>query len=468
MQNNPILILLLILVAITGCAPDKSRIERIKHDGKLIVVTHDNPTTYYDSPFGPAGLEYDLATLFAQHLGVELELIIEQDHSKIFTLLKIDKVDIAAGLTKTDLQKEFVKFGPSYMEVTQQVAYRIDNKIGRPRKIEDLIGANIKVAAHSPHAETLATLSKDYTDLSWHESQSLGSDELLRQVWLQSIDYTITNSIEIKLKQRFYPGLFAAFDIGKHQSLAWAMHMDIDDSLYNETVVFFSNIKQNGTLKQLINKHYGHVKNFNYVDARNFKKDIASKLPNYINIFKLSAHAQNLDWRLLAAVGYQESHWNSDAVSPTGVRGIMMLTSNTAKFVGITNRRDPIQSIEGGAKYLRYMIDNIPDQITEPDRTWMALAAYNVGYGHLEDARKITQKRGKDPDKWIDVKKNLPLLSQKEWYSKAKYGYARGQEPVDYVSNIRNYYELLIWHDESNTYKQKKPPAPISIGSPSL
>jgi len=246
------------------------------------------------------------------------------------------------------------------------------------------------------------------------------------------------------------------------------MHRDIDDSLYNETIAFFSEIKENGTLKQLLNKYYGHVRKFSYVGTQNFLRDITNKLPKYIDIFKLSAHTQHLDWRLLASVGYQESHWKPDAVSPTGVRGIMMLTSNTAKFVGISDRRDTIQSIEGGAKYLRYMIDKIPNHITEPDRTWMALAAYNVGYGHLEDARKITQKRGGNADKWVDVKESLPLLSKKKWYSKTKHGYARGQEPVGYVSNIRNYYELLVWHDELNAYKEEKPPAPISIGSPSL
>ena len=246
------------------------------------------------------------------------------------------------------------------------------------------------------------------------------------------------------------------------------MRKDIDDSLYNETVIFFGKIIQNGTLKELINKYYGHVRKFNYVGTQAYLRDIAKKLPKYIDIFKLSAHAQHLDWRLLAAVGYQESHWNPKAVSPTGVRGIMMLTRNTAKFVGIQNRRDTTQSIEGGAKYLRYMIDKIPNQIREPDRTWMALASYNVGYGHLEDARIITERRGDNPDKWVDIKESLPLLSKKKWYKTVKHGYARGKEPVGYVSNIRNYYELLQWHDELGSYQEEQPPPPISISSPSL
>jgi len=469
MRSGLIPILLLIAVALSGCSADKSHIERIKDEGTLVVVTRNNPTTYYEGPSGPTGLEYDLATLFAKHLGVELELIIEENYSKIYSILKDGKADIAAAsLAITDSRKEFLQFSPSYMPVTHQIAYRMRNNAKRPRKIEDLIGKDIEVTANSSHAETLASLQKNHPDLSWQENQELNSDELLQLVWSQFIDYTIADSTEIKLKQRFYPELAIAFDVGKPEALAWAMHRDIDDSLYNETVTFFSEIKQNGTLKQLLNKYYGHVRKFSYVGTQNFLRDITNKLPKYIDIFKLSAHAQHLDWRLLASVGYQESHWKPDAVSPTGVRGIMMLTNNTAKFVGISDRRDTVQSIEGGAKYLRYMIDKIPNHITEPDRTWMALAAYNVGYGHLEDARKITQKRGGNADKWVDVKESLPLLSKKKWYSKTKHGYARGQEPVGYVSNIRNYYELLVWHDELNAYKEEKPPVPISIGSPSL
>lgn len=145
----------------------------------------------------------------------------------------------------------------------------------------------------------------------------------------------------------------------------------------------------------------------------------------------------------------------------------MMLTTDTAKYVGIIDRNDPTESIEGGAKYLRYMIDKMPSQIREPDRTWMALAAYNVGYGHLEDARKITQKRGGNPDKWVDVKENLPLLTKKKWYSKTKHGYARGNEPVKYVANIRNYFELLAWQTSGDTEKPKNQES-IFINSPTL
>ena len=186
------------------------------------------------------------------------------------------------------------------------------------------------------------------------------------------------------------------------------------------------------------------MEKFNYSDIRTFTQRIETHLPKYEALFKKEAKAVGLDWRLLAAIGYQESLWNARAKSPTGVRGLMMLTQVTAKQMKVSNRLDPAQSVRGGAAYIASIHKRVSKQIREPDRTWFALAAYNVGFGHVEDARMITETRGGDPNRWIDVKQNLPLLGRKKWYKKTKFGYARGWEPVKYVENIRQYYEYLI------------------------
>ena len=149
-------------------------------------------------------------------------------------------------------------------------------------------------------------------------------------------------------------------------------------------------------------------------------------------------------------MSYQESHWNPRARSFTGVRGMMMLTLRTAKELGVKNRLDPKQSIFGGAKYLAKLRKRMPDNIAEPDRTWMALAAYNVGYGHLTDARKLTKLDGGDSTRWMDVKDYLPRLSQKRYYKQTRHGYARGNEPVSYVQNIRRYFDVLVWNEANN------------------
>jgi membrane-bound lytic murein transglycosylase F len=235
-----------------------------------------------------------------------------------------------------------------------------------------------------------------------------------------------------------------------------------DASLYQAMETFFDRIREDGTLTQLIERHYGHIGRLNFVELRTFVRHLDNRLPKYRAFFEEAAEIIDTDWRLLAAIGYQESHWNPKAKSPTGVRGIMMLTLATAKQMKIKSRLDPKQSIIGGAKYLRFIKRKLPDRIPEPDRLWLTLAGYNVGFGHIEDARILTKQLGDDPDKWAEVKKHLPKLSLKKWYKQLKRGYARGKEPVNYVDNIRAYYELLKWQlrqrEAKNSPKEEKNP----------
>ena len=200
-----------------------------------------------------------------------------------------------------------------------------------------------------------------------------------------------------------------------------------------------------------MNEFYGDTEQFNHSGALLFSNRIESRLPKWESQLKEAGEEHNLDWRLLAAISYQESHWNSRARSHTGVRGLMMLTQATAKDMGITNRIDPAQSIQGGAKYLKSIFDRIPEKIQGVDRLWMTLAAYNVGLGHVEDARVLTEQRGDNPNKWEQVKRHLPLLAKRKYYKNTKHGYARGWEPVEYVENIQHYYTVLTWHGHSDS-----------------
>lgn len=433
----------------TACSEPISLLEEVKKDGLLYVATRNSATTYYEAADGKAGLEYDLARRFAEELGVELKLITPSNLADIMSMVSRSEVHFAAaGLTITEPRKHWVRFSPSYQDITQQLVYRMGNK--RPRKIDDLRGKHLEVVANSSHVDQLEDLQAAHPELSWMENAELGSDELLNLVWEQVIDVTIADSNEVALNQRFYPELKVAFDISESQPLAWAFPKSADDSLYNAANNFITRMKKSGELDTLIDRYYGHIDKFNYVGTRTYIKHVHKRLPKYQPLFERAAKENELDWRLLAAIGYQESHWNPDARSPTGVRGIMMLTLPTAEYIGIKDRIDPAQSISGGAQYLLNLKGRIPKRIQDPDRTWFALAAYNVGLGHLEDARIITQIRGGNPDVWTDVKESLPLLSNKKWYRKTKHGYARGREPVHYVENIRSYYDILTWFGEQN------------------
>lgn len=445
-----ILFSVLLLVGSQGCDQPKNHLDRVKRSGVLVVATRNSPTTYYEGPEGPTGFEYDLARRFADELGVKLKIVTYSSLADILEKVSRGEIDFAAaGLTVTESRQQRVRFTPPYQEITQQLVYRmgLDNK---PGGLADLAGKHIEVVANSSHVEQLVSLQATYPDLEWVENPELGSDELLSLVWEQVIDYTVADSNEVALNRRFYPELNVAFDLSEPQQLAWAFSRKVDNSLFQVASAFIMRMKKAGEIRNIEERYYGHVEEFDYVGTRTYMRHILQRLPQYQAAFEQAGEKYAIDWRLLAAIGYQESHWNPRARSPTGVRGLMMLTQDTAAHIGIDNRLDPEQSIDGGAKYVSLLVEKVPIDIPEPDRTWMALAAYNVGYGHLEDARVITETRGGNPDSWNDVKKNLPLLTRKKWYQKTRFGYARGHEPVTYVENIRSYYDILVWYTEQD------------------
>lgn len=432
---------------LTACGKPPSLLEQVKKQNELVVLTRNSPTTYYEGPDGPTGLEFDLVKGFADHLGVELRLVVPTNFNDILPLVvRGDAHLAAAGLSVTDKRMQTIRFGPAYQEITPELVYRSGSV--RPKTLADIDG-NLEVVAGSSHVESLLELKHEYPELVWQESTQ-ESEALLNLVWQQLIEYTVADSNELAINRRFYPELKPAFAISAPQSLAWAFARSDDDSLVVEAGKYFAEIREQGLLNQLIERYYGHITEFDYVGTRRYQAHIMQRLPQYQESFKSAGDAVGMDWRLLAAIGYQESHWNPDAVSPTGVRGLMMLTLNAAKDVNISNRLDPEQSIRGGAEYLSNMLSRLPKHIPEPDRTWLALAAYNVGLGHLQDARNLTQKNDGNPDKWVDVKETLPLLSEKKWFQQTRYGYARGREPVRYVENIRSYYDILIWHTDKD------------------
>jgi len=417
-------------------------LNHVLQSGELIMVTRNSSTTYYEGPNGKTGFEYDLAKRFADSLGVKLKVITSDNLSEIFQILNSGKAHFAAaGLTITESRKEYVRFSASYMEITEQLIY--NNQSYRPKKIADLDDGILEVIEGSSHVESLNELKVEHPDLNWNTQQNVESEQLLYLVENQLIDFTVADSNEVSLNQRFLLELRVAFDISKPKKLAWAFPKAKDSSLYDKAMTFFWRNLNNGEITHLIEKHYGHVDQFDYVGNRIYKRHIATRLSKYLDMYIEAGEKYNINWKLLAAMGYQESHWNPKAVSPTGVRGIMMLTQQTAGQMGVKNRLDPKSSIFGGAKYLDQIRKRFPEDLKEPDRTWFAMAAYNVGYYHVIDAQKIAQKQAKNPNKWNDLQTTLPLLARKKWYKKTQYGYARGWEPVKYVTNIRRYYDLL-------------------------
>ncbi len=482
-ETNPlsrILLLALSLLFLSACqieSEPKSEFDKIKERGVLRIGTLNNQLSYYIGPDSPEGLDYELARQFADQLGVKLEVRQAFTQAELFPALKNGEIDIiATGLTQTSKAVNYFRPGPIYYYVSQQVVYKKgqrrprnleqlikyqQSKIEQPEKVEqdseaaeateetptvDLLPAKqtLRVVANSQYVPTLIALKEQHPDLVFQTVDNKDTYDLLKQVSTGALRFTVTDSVQLSLAQRLYPDLALAFEITEDQPVSWFVRRSEDESLYAMLIEFFGNIKQTGELALLEEKYIGHIESFDYVDTRAFIRALDKKLPEWAPLFE--QYSGEFDWRLIAALAYQESHWNPLARSPTGVRGMMMLTLPTAKGVGVTDRLDPEQSIEGGVKYLRRNVARVPDTIAEHEKIWFALAAYNVGFGHVMDARRLTKRQGGDPDKWRDVKERLPLLRQKKFYSQTRYGYARGDEARKYVENIRRYYQTIVGH----------------------
>jgi membrane-bound lytic murein transglycosylase F len=444
-----VLLLSLTFFMLNGCEKKShtASLTRILERGYINVGTIYGPTNYYVQADGFAGFEYELAKKYADSLNVDLKIIPSYSLEELFVKLNTGELDVlASGLAITDKRLQRFRFAPSYETISQKLVFKQGNV--RPRKVSDLTGAlagKLMVTAGSSYVENLEVLKTQHHKLTWFETDEYDSEELLEQVLNGDIAYTIIDNNALAITRRFYPEISIGFSIKTPEPLAWMVSKNAKDDILASLIEFFGQVHHDGTLLALDDKYYGHIEEFNYVETRTFIKAVEKTLPKYQPLFE--KYAKNIDWRLLAAISYQESHWRPHARSHTGVRGMMMLTLATAKQMGIKSRLDTEQSIRGGAKYFQRMVDKMPARIPSPDRTWFALASYNVGFGHLNDARIITQRQGGDPDRWVDVKTRLPLLQQKKYYKKTKYGYARGEEPVRYVENIRRYYDTLTWLD---------------------
>ena len=420
-----------------GTAGDS--VKKIKESGKLTVITDNNPSCFYYYREARAGFEYDLAKAFADYLGVDLE-IVTPGWSRLFESLENGNGDlIAAGLTRTPAREKLADFSEEYLAVQQHVVVHKNNRV--IKKIGDLQGRKIHIRKGTSYHERLMEMKNDGLDITLVPHEEVPTEELLRQVAEKEIGVTVADSNIALLNRRYYPDLKLAFPIEEQQSLGWAVKKG-NRSLLEEINRFFKEIEADGSLGSIYQKYYANAEIFDYVDLKKYHQRLDTRLPRYRKLIQKMARKYGFDWRLIAAVIYQESHFDPGARSPTGVVGLMQLTRDTAEEVGVSNRRDPRQSITGGVKYLKKLYDKYTEA-QDPDRMLITLASYNIGRGHVLDARRIAEKRGLNPDSWSALEQVLPLLRFSKYYKKTRYGYCRGTEPVRYVRRILTYYDIL-------------------------
>jgi membrane-bound lytic murein transglycosylase F len=448
LRNRIILALIAFIIAIY--ISDSSRVsdlEKVTSRGQLVMLTLPGATTYFEDGDGKNGFEYLLAKAFAESLGVELLVTKKSTLPSLLLSVGGPQGDFAAAnLVNTEDRGKSFKFSYPYHQVVQQLIYRAGDQ--KPKSLSQLNG-NLSVIAGSSHSENLHQLRKQFPNLSWLEETDAEMSELIRKVHEGEISYTITDSLAFETNRHIYPNTRSAFNVSAPQALAWVFPNHGDGTLLKAANQFLQQYADSGQLDAIKDQLFAQTRRFSAADSKQLGTLVSNRLPKFEPMFRQTAEKYGLDWHLIAAIAYQESHWNPRAKSPTGVRGLMMLTLDTAREMKVSNRLDALQSLEGGVAYFLKLKSRLPQRITDPDRTLMALAAYNVGFGHLEDARILTVRHNKNPDLWVDVRQHLPLLSKKKYYSTVKRGYARGNEPVIYVDNIQYYRSYLQLHSVS-------------------
>ncbi len=430
--------------------------QKIKARGYLLWETRPSLITWFEAADGPVGFEYEILKRFAAEHGVDLRVLPANERTQLVKDLVQNRVDLAGGnLTPT----------PDRLRLTHPTdaitwtAPVIVSHVKTPplKKPEDLKGLKGAVLSHSSYEELIMPLVKKYgLDVTVLKNDSLS--DVLEKVANGEFDYTVADANLVKLYSHFIPGLRTGFALDKNQPVVFLTGKQHDKSLIQALNEFLVRGRKNGDLDRWFNSYLDKLKRHTPADTVTFLKNYRLRWPAIRSAIRKEAEKNGLPWDLLGALAYQESHWNPKAVSPTGVKGLMMLTQRTARELGVKNRLDAEQSLDGGARYFLKMYNKLPDRITEPDRTRLALAAYNIGYGHLEDARVLTQRHGGNPDKWQDVKKYLPQLNDPKVARTLKHGRADGKTAVLYVDNITTYRQLLRWK-EGYTSETASPPS---------
>jgi membrane-bound lytic murein transglycosylase F len=434
-----ILVFLCFLYMFTPSCVKQDRLEAILQSGEITVLTRNNGHCYYTYREKSMGFEYDLAKAFSEHLGVKLKVKTPALEGLLHDLDRGEGDVVAAGMTVMPSRQEKADFSESYLLVRQQVIRHKENN--GVRKIEDLRGKTIHVGRGTSYERRLKALKDKGLDMEIVLHDDVPTEELIRMVAEKGIELTVADSNVAVLNRRYYPEIRMAFVLGEEESLGWAVRKG-EKALLHKVNEFFGKIKADGTFENLYNKYYANVEIFDYVDLKKYHERLDERLPKFEATIRKAARKSNFDWRLIAAVVYQESHFDPEATSYTGVQGIMQLTRDTADHIGVGDHRDPEQSIMGGVKYLRKLYKSFREA-EDPDRTYIALASYNVGRGHVLDAQKIAVEKGLDPNTWSSLEQVLPLLRYRKYYKNTEYGYCRGTEPVRFVNRIRIYYDIL-------------------------
>lgn len=436
-----VLFLTLLVGVLAGCG----RVPPPPGDvGELVVLTLNGPTTYFlDADDEAMGFEHDLVMAFAQQQGWTVRFLVADSLDSLNARLARGEAHMAAAALTPSIERiGGIRMGPVYEHLRQWLVCGA-SVASLPRSAADLSGLRVEVVDGSAGEPWAKNLKPAALGRSIRRMDDATPGELLERVSHGLSDCTVSDERNLAIERNYLTGLHSAFEVAEPQRLAWLVSPRLDSGFTRLLQRFFGKAESAGLVAQLRERYFGHVSRLAEVDVLSILRLRTERLPALRTYFYQAERQTGIDWRLLAALAYQESQWDAQARSFTSVRGIMMLTEQTAEHLGVVDRTDPRESILGGARYLQELRDALPEAVAEPDRTWLALAAYNIGSGHVDDAMRLARKQGKDPHQWKDLKEVLPSLSNPRIAAGLPHGYARGGEARALTENVRIYYDIL-------------------------
>ncbi len=437
------LVLVATLVA-AACGP--STLPPPEADRTLVVAVLPGPASWFPGPDRePRGLDHDLLARFAAEHQWKLKVVTAVSPADVIAKVAAGAVHVGAGGLFPHLDAKVagdrVMWTIPYCDVEPVVIHPIDGFA--PRDLDDLAGARVAYRADSGIDVSLARTRAAHPEIRWEAVELASPQALITQVDQGRIDFAVVESNEAAVARHAHLDFAIALRAGESRGLAWAVPTG-RTALRDAIDAYFAKAGSDGSLAQLVNLYLGPARDYGRSGADALVEKIRTVLPQYRRAFQEAQDATGIEWRLLAAIAWQESQWDPLATSETGVRGFMQLTEQTAQHLGVIDRLDARASILAAARYFADLKAKLPARIAEPDRTWIALAAFNLGFGHVEDARVLAQKRGLNPDRWNDVRQALPLLAEPEHHEQTKLGYARGGMPVAFVDKVRGFYDVLL------------------------
>lgn len=434
-----------VTISMNGCDAiywnEQESLSRVQSRSEIVILTTEDALIYNKTTGGEVfGIDHDLLENFAQTYHLKTKFVVLPDEQSVIRALSNGEGDIAAARLRSASYNTGFLVGPAYEDTFLSLYC---HKKAQVQNIKDLNHKNIGILKKDIYPGFSQRLNQLAPEINIEEMENTTIQDLFASAINKKNNCIIAENFSGDFYNRYYSQLEKVTQLTDHYSVSWLLTPNNQD-LLQLVQAWYQKASRNDQINEILIRYKVHYEKLSHSDIATLFKKIRTTLPLYKDIFKQASEEYDLPWQLIAAVAYQESHWQPEATSFTGVKGLMQLTEETANHIGVDDRTDPEQSILGGAKYLRYLLDKQPANLNSKDRLALALAAYNIGFAHLKDAQRLAQRKGRNPVSWHQLREIFPLLEDPSNSAELQYGTARGNETVNFVERVKSFYNLMI------------------------